>query len=103
MEKMNKAKQIADHYGLASRMAIAQEECAELIQAISKVRRAEMAGDYGVNYVVARTNLSEKMADVANLLMQLTHLLNNKPMVEFWLEQKLDRTLWDIRKEEAGA
>ena len=41
MQGLNKqAREIANHYGLESQMSVAQEECAELIQAISKLRRA---------------------------------------------------------------
>lgn len=40
------------------------------------------------------------MADVANLLIQLTHLLRNEPTVEFWLEHKLGRTLFRLEKGE---
>jgi NTP pyrophosphatase (non-canonical NTP hydrolase) len=100
-----RADTISDHYGLESQMSVAQEECAELIQAISKLRRAGAAGldtaEKRIRYVEARSHLAEEMADVANLLMQLTHLLNNTPMVEFWLNQKLERTLRDIREEGA--
>ena len=103
-KNQKRADTIADHYGLESQMSVAQEECAELIQAISKLRRAYKAGtdtpEKRLRCVAARGNVDEEMADVTNMLMQLTHLLNNAPMVEFWLNQKLERTLRDIREEE---
>ena len=101
-----RAERIADHYGLESQMSVAQEECAELIQAISKLRRAYKAGtdtpEKRLRCVVARGNVDEEMADVTNMLMQLTHLLNNDKMVDFWLDQKLERTLAEMQKEARG-
>ena len=98
------AAEIADHFGLDSQMDVAQEELAELIQAISKLRRAEKAGldssNKRVRYVEARCNVSEEMADVANMLLQLSHLLKNEDMVDFWLDQKLERTLFRIERGE---
>lgn len=103
-ELERKTIEIADHFGLESQMDVAQEECAELVQAISKLRRARKAGldtpEKRVRYIEARCNVSEEMADVANLLIQLTHLLHNAPTVEFWLDHKLERTLFRMEKGE---
>ena len=99
------AARIADYYGLDSQLSIAQEELAELIQSLSKLRRAGPwpcpTAEARAKYTEARGSVSEEMADVLNLLMQLTHLLRNERVVGFWLEQKLDRTLHDIEKQEA--
>ncbi len=104
MDFKKTAAGIADHFGLESQMDVAQEELAELIQAISKLRRAGQAGldtpEKRVRYIEARCNVSEEMADVANLLIQLTHLLRNEPTVEFWLEHKLGRTLFRMERGE---
>ena len=104
-ERWLKMVQIADHYGLESRLSILEEECAELIQAISKLRRA---GDWPPPtpekrqaYIAARTNLSEEMADVQNLLLQTAYLMENAPMVEFWWDHKLDKTLHKIKEEQS--
>lgn len=103
-ELERKTIEIADHFGLESQMDVAQEECAELVQAISKLRRARKAGldtpEKRVRYIEARGHVAEEMADVANLLIQLTHLLHNAPTVEFWLEQKLERTLFRMERGE---
>ncbi|MBR5878414.1 MAG: hypothetical protein IKY91_02595 [Akkermansia sp.] len=97
-------QRIADHYGLESRMALLEEECAELIQAISKLRRAgnwpPETPEGRQRYIMARTNLSEEMADVQNLLLQTAYLLGNSSMVEFWWDHKLERTIGDMKKEE---
>ena len=103
-ELERKTIEIADHFGLESQMDVAQEECAELVQAISKLRRVMQTGletsEQRVAYIAARGHVAEEMADVANLLIQLTHLLHNAPTVEFWLEQKLERTLFRMEKGE---
>ena len=39
MTRGEKIVKIVEHYGIGVQMGVAQEECAELIQAISKVRR----------------------------------------------------------------
>lgn len=60
-------KQIADHYGLDEQLNMLQEECAELIQAVSKYRRKEQLGD-----------LYEEMTDVKIMLQQVDYLLDKK-------------------------
>ena len=94
------AKQIADHYGLDNQMSMAQEELAELVQAISKLRRAGIAEQKGIRFINARMHVSEEMADVLNMLLQLMHLLGNEELVKFWLQQKLDKTQRNIREEQ---
>lgn len=95
---------IADHYGLANQMSIAQEECAELIQALSKLRRAGEwptdSPERRVQYIAARNLVSEEMADVLNLISQLTYLLDNDAVVMNYLATKLSRTLRDIEEEQ---
>ena len=90
-----KAETIARHYGLESQLSIAQEELAELIQALSKLRR------WGFDNAEARRMVAEEMADVYNLLCQLLYLLRNGNEVNCWLEEKLNRQL-DRMKEEAA-
>ena len=60
-------KQIADHYGLDEQLNILQEECAELIQAVSKYRRTGKP-----------SNLYEEITDVKILLQQIDYLLDKK-------------------------
>lgn len=96
MESRKKtAAKIADHYGLDNQISIAQEECAELVQALSKLRRVGLDGSNspGVPYINARIHVAEEMADVQNMLFQLTHLLNCEEIMTFWLDQKHAKTL----------
>lgn len=104
MQGLNKqAREIANHYGLESQMSVAQEECAELIQAISKLRRAgkwpQKTPEGREAYTKARYLVSEEMADVINLLMQLTELLGNEAIVTEYLRHKLARTQRKIKEE----
>ena len=104
--RMPTMQKIADHYGLESRMALLEEECAELIQAISKLRRAGSwppeTAEGRQRYILARTNLSEEMADVQNLLLQTAYLLGNEAMVEFWWDHKLGRTMRIMQEGQDG-
>lgn len=102
-ENMREAVRIADHYGVESRMSILQEECAELIQAVSKMRRAMEAGadtpEKREARLVARHSVAEEMADVQILLLELSHLMHNDGVLEFQMNFKLKRTLAEIEKE----
>jgi phosphoglycerate-specific signal transduction histidine kinase len=60
-------KQIADHYGLDEQLNMLQEECAELIQAVSKYRRTGKT-----------SNLYEEITDVKILLQQIDYLLDKE-------------------------
>jgi NTP pyrophosphatase (non-canonical NTP hydrolase) len=94
------AEQIADHYGLDSQMSVAQEELAELIQSISKLRRTEIEFRRGgVPLIHALMSVAEETADVLIMMVQLMHLLGNEDLVNFWMQQKLDRTRKRIQEE----
>lgn len=93
-------KQIADHYGLDEQLNMLQEECAELIQAVSKYRRKEKLGV---------TNLYEEMTDVKIMLQQVDYLLDKKfsPLglmpqnsYNYFSETKIKRQLERIANEE---
>ena len=84
-------KQIADHYGLDSQLNMLQEECAELIQAVSKYRRTGKL-----------ENLDEEITDVKILLKQIDYLLDQKfigfimhsdEAYKYWSEKKIRRQL----------
>jgi len=83
LEKNPQVKAIAEMYGLKSQMGVCQEECAELIQAISKWYRDKADMD----------NLYEEIADVEIMLEQLKHLLNCRLEVDMWQSRKIARTL----------
>lgn len=100
---------IANYYGEESQLSIAQEECAELIQAISKLRRAwKLPTECDAQRIVkaqklyaAYENLTEEMADVLHMVWQMLHLFGNHDEVLLALQMKVKRTLDGIRKEEA--
>ena len=81
-----KAIQIADHYGKEPQLGMAQEECAELIQAISKVRRKGETKD-------AIDHLAEEIADVRIMCAQLMHLYRIVGLVTVISNSKLDRQM----------
>lgn len=81
-------KIIADHYGLASQLDILQEECAELIQAVSKFKRNQTA------------NIVEEIADTYIMLDQIVYLLDKtvksvsvEEFIALWMEKKIRRQL----------
>jgi len=91
-------KQIADHYGLDEQLNILQEECAELIQAVSKYRRTGKP-----------SNLYEEITDVKILLQQIDYLLDKKNSecgiysanaYNYFSEMKIKRQLERIQNEE---
>lgn len=81
----DKCEMIADKFGYDSQASILQEECAELIQALSKHRR--------YNDVDTLKCISEEMADVYIMLEQIKHLLNNENRVKWYIDYKLKRTI----------
>ena len=90
-------KQIADHYGLDEQLNMLQEECAELIQAVSKYKRTGKLG-----------NLDEEITDVKILLKQIDYLLDQQftgfimhsdEAYKYWSEKKITRQLERIQNE----
>ena len=81
-----KIRAIARHYGKEPQMGVAQEECAELIQAISKVRRKGET-------VETLDNLVEEISDVSIMCAQLVAILGLNEAVSRNIDQKLDRQL----------
>ena len=74
----NELKKIAEHYGYEAQSNQLVEECAELIQAVSKYRRAtagvgQPLADY--HRTVALENLIEEIADVEVMIEQVKYLL----------------------------
>ena len=71
--------------GVAFETVIAMEECAELIQAISKVKRYGFVGEY-------KDNLIEEIADVNIVVLELMMLfdISNDDIAEF-IDSKIQR------------
>ncbi len=85
-------KKIADHYGLNSQLDILQEECAELVQAVSKYRRG------GSNLLVL-----EELADVEIMVAQIRYLAGkNSTIIDEIKEKKIRRQLDRIAGEDNG-
>lgn len=94
--------QICEHYGIDNQKGILAEECAELIQAVSKLTRAEKSGSV-FNTTQAKLHLVEEMADVTIMIEQVVkaywHLEGDSKLMYF-INQKLDRQIARIEKEE---
>lgn len=82
-----KIKKIADYYGKESQLDILQEECAELVQAISKYRRG---GSFKLTL--------EEIADVEIMIEQIKYLNSDAEnrMIEKIRDGKLDRQIQRI-------
>lgn len=81
-------EQIADYYGLESQSRQCGEECAELIVALSKLRR----DDTGIACVIY--NITEEIADVAIMIAQIQYLLGiSDEEVEDIMKEKLEERI----------
>lgn len=94
-EQIQKARTIFQHYGLDSQLRILQEECAELIQAVSKYQRAQ---DAGKPILQAKTALMEEVADVTIMITQVVCVFSGIALSTI-VDNKLDRQLARIKKE----
>ena len=88
--QIEKCRQIASYYGESAQLDILCEEAAELIQAVSKVRRESPNAD---------DMLVDGLADVAIMLTQILSCMDEDESVVFnkTVNAKLDRQL-DIIK-----
>ena len=87
---------IAKHYKKDSRLTIMMEECAELIQAANKYRRAYKLrkGEQGTSLdkKLAKSNLTEECADVLITIFQVIDACNlNKKELNDIIEYKVHR------------
>lgn len=71
-------RQVIDKFGIDYQLAIVQEECAELIQAISKLNRAGSSDHPGRTAKAAMNNLMEETADVQIMLDQIRIMYPSK-------------------------
>ena len=83
-------RDIFDHYGSNMQMDVMQEECAELIQAISKIKRKGFRAS-------TFDNLIEELADVEIMIEQMKYML--KDDLEAAIKVKLERQRDRIEKE----
>lgn len=81
-----KCKLILEHYGIESQKRMLIEECAELIQAVTKLER------YGEN-AKTKQNLFAEVADVEVMIEQIKQAYNygTDRLVEYKLDRQLKR------------
>lgn len=98
MDNTKLARLILDSYGADAQMGIAQEECAELIQAISKYKRAYNYANDPIKIREATQNLLEEIADVIVMTMQLKLIFPNGGIDDI-VSEKLRRQMERIAHE----
>lgn len=103
-EQMEKALIILEHYGAEKQRRQLVEECAELIQAVTKLERAQESGDIGK--ITEKTlEMVGELVDVRIMLQQVTMSLFqdvSKDMIYEQMEYKLQRQLDRIKAEREG-
>lgn len=89
LRKQNLAN--AEYFGYEAQSNQLVEECAELIQAVIKYRRAAAKGED--EKLIALSNLVEEIADVEIMIEQIKHLLQIQDEDILALKQfKINRT-----------
>lgn len=89
--------QNAEHYGYDAQSNQLMEECAELIQAVNKHKRAVLYGQRTFSMEDVE-NIAEEIADVEVMLQQVKHLLRLDPTyIEHIKKEKILRTTRKIR------
>ncbi len=100
-EQILKAFKILNYYGDQKQRRQLVEECAELIQAVTKLERAQESGDVGK--ITKKTlELVGELVDVRIMLQQITMSLFqdvSKDMIHEQMEYKLQRQLDRIEHE----
>ena len=83
-------KKSIEHYGKEVQSTVCMEECAELIQAISKEKRGKSDKDH----------LAEEMADVIICIEMLKQIYNiTEDEIYSWIINKQERTIKRIKKD----
>ena len=90
-KQLDSVRMIATVYGKRSQLNILMEECAELIQAASKILRNEYISE-NVNH------LAEEIADVLIMTEQITYLYGLQDEVDRTIETKIQRQLKRIEE-----
>lgn len=95
----NKIIKIANHYGLSKQSRQLSEECAELIQAISKYMRFQETSYASTVDWKYLESVCEEIADVEVMLEQIKYLLHINPeAIEEIKKNKIDRQLARIKE-----
>jgi NTP pyrophosphatase (non-canonical NTP hydrolase) len=84
-----KCKQIAEAYGISQQLDILCEECAELIQAVSKVRREVPNAD---------DLLADEIADVSIMVTQIISLMDDDDTTKLnkIINTKINNTIFQV-------
>lgn len=98
-------EKIANTYGFSKQSRQLSEECAELIVAVNKYHREIKKPSHTPSDCIDKQYLSlqiiEEIADVTIMLEQIKHLLKlDDNDIELFIEQKLNRQLERIEKNE---
>ena len=96
-EQKKKVREIAAHYGIKSQEQVAIEECAELIQAITKSNRGVQNAK---EFVERLGDIAGEIADVLIMCEQLTYLYGIGELVNERIEYKISRQLDRMEKGE---
>lgn len=97
-EQKAKCKQIFQHYDVHTQERQLIEECAELIQAVTKFQRKYETGKPALE---EKVNFIEELADVMIMCEQFAgSFFRDKPL-SVMIERKLDRQLQRMRGDEA--
>ena len=96
---LEKQEAIIEHYGIDNQLSIHMEECAELLQAISKVKR-----DWNQNGVDISNfhyeHLLEEISDVIVCIDQLKWIFNiSDYAIEYNANKKIERQIRRIEDE----
>lgn len=93
-------EQICKHYGIESQKLMLMEECAELIQAVSKLTRAEQNGK-AYETTSSKLALVEEMADVHIMIEQVLrhYWQDGDGKLDYYINEKLTRQLGRIESE----
>lgn len=91
-ELREKLIRIANHNGLTEATELCQEECGELVQAISKCRRMAKRGTLEQRFA-ARMELQSEIADVIITALQVSYLTNSDAGVRRAVYEKINRTI----------
>jgi len=94
-EQKRKVKGIAVYYGIKSQEQVAIEECAELIQAITKSNRRK---DSAKEFVASISDIAEEIADVLIMCEQLAYLYGIEAVVNEQIDFKIARQLDRMEK-----
>ena len=93
----DKLELIADYHGVEDQCGVLQEECAELIQALSKILRARRDGDGDMTDALL-THVMEEIADTYIMMQQVAYLLKiEKKDIDAMIKYKIMREIGNIK------